>query len=91
LPQNSKLTQLLNQMAERCEEDKIDNDAEPNGALHNWVRENSNCKPSQEFYLVFLLSCALADRAARREGYEGQADRAAALMKKALPPERSHP
>ncbi len=68
-----KLQDLLTRASERCEAEGV----RAEGDVLRWVMRNCAYQPGQEFFLVTLLCAELADREARREGFSGQADRAA--------------
>ena len=67
------LKQLITQLADRAEQFSIKQED-----CLRFVQHNCEYRPGTEFYIVFLLQAELADRSARREGFNGQADRAAA-------------
>lgn len=70
----TRLQELLTEAAEMCEAAGVPRDE---GEVLRWVMRNCAYESGQEFYIVTLLVAELADREARREGFEGQADRAA--------------
>jgi hypothetical protein len=49
------------------------------GPVHLWVMANVRYRPETEFFVVFLISCRMADILAQAEGYRSAADKAAAL------------
>ncbi len=75
-----KLTDLIRRAADKCEQDGTVIDGEHGGAVHKWVLQNCQTKPGQDFFIVFLITAELADREARREGFDNQGDRAAKSM-----------
>lgn len=78
----SKLKALIEQAAERAEQDGIKaGQSEFGGPLHQWVERNCELRAGTSFWVVFLVACELADREARREGYQDQSDRAIKLAK----------
>lgn len=66
-------------LADVAESDGVDVDGSVGGSVHNWVLRRVDCQQSQVFFVVFLLTAELADRAAFRCGYRDQCDRAAQL------------
>jgi len=77
------LTETIERMALKAIDDEVELDGkEYGGSVHRWIRQNVNCREDQEFYINFLLSSAIADELARREGYESQGDKAAKEMAK---------
>ena len=80
----SHLQELIGQAADAAESDGVECGGEFGGPVHQWVRRNVSYRPETEFYVVFLLSCELADRQARREGFKDQADRAVCLAAEKL-------
>jgi hypothetical protein len=77
----SRLQELIGKAADAAESDGVPCGGEFGGPVHEWVRRNVSYRPESEFYVVFLLSCELADRQARREGFANQADRAVRLAR----------
>jgi geranylgeranyl pyrophosphate synthase len=73
----SKLSDLITAAAERCEAEGVAIDGAVDGAVADWVWKNCEVALEQMFFVVTLITAEMADREARREGYEGQADRAA--------------
>lgn len=51
-------------------------DAGNETALIAWIRENCNYRPGTEFFLVFLIGCALADKQSQSRGFDGAAHEA---------------
>lgn len=51
-------------------------DDSPNGALHNWVKQNINYRPETEFFIVFGIACEMADIKAKSAGYDSEVQRA---------------
>lgn len=81
---SERLKGLIQQAADRAEQDQVPLDGEPGGAVHRWCEENCEVPSGQMFFVVFLLTAELADRRARREGFRDQCDRAVQLARKAL-------
>lgn len=67
---DTKLEALLEKAAESYEKTGLPIDGEFGGAVHLWCRENINYRPDTEFFVVTLLTAELADREARREGFD---------------------
>ena len=79
----SILDQLYAESAKLCEDAGIPMDAEPNGAVHQWVLANCRFRPGTEFFIVHGIVAAMCDREAQREGYRDQIDRAAQFATRA--------
>lgn len=73
------LDAMYEQMAELCEAAGLAIDDTPNGAIHRWVMQNVKHRPDTAFFIVLGIAGAMADRAARREGYSSAGHRAAIL------------
>ncbi len=69
---------LITALADRAEAASIPIDGELGGAVHRFATAQG-CPPAKSFFVVLLLTAELADRAARREGYQSQAHRAAEI------------
>ncbi len=75
-----KLIESIARCADACEREAVATDAEAGGSLHRWVAQNCSFRPGTDFFIVFLLAGELADRAARREGFDSNAHRAASRI-----------
>lgn len=73
----TSLEQKIVQAAELCEAEGVEIDGELGGAIHNWVWKNCEVPLECVFYVVTLICAEMADRQARREGFQNQAHRAA--------------
>jgi hypothetical protein len=80
----SFLPALIERCAVECEAAELAIDANPGGKLHQWIMANCFYRSNQEFLIVKLLAAELADREARRKGFESQADRAAAFKRPSI-------
>lgn len=75
------LGELYREAGIKCREAGTKLDAEPCGAIHEWVIQNVKFRPGTEFFIVQGIASAMADLDAQDEGFENQLDRAAHLMK----------
>ncbi len=75
----SRLTDLIGQLAVVAEQEGIVASDMDNGKMPAFVRATCDYREGTMFDICFLLACELADRAAQREGYKSQGDRAATL------------
>lgn len=74
------IAERIAEVAAAAERDNVAIDGSNGGPVHRWIMDNVNHRADQTFYLVLLITAELSDRAARREGYEDQMDRAAARV-----------
>lgn len=54
-------------------------DDSPSGAVSMWVEANVQYREGTKFFIVMLLTSAIADLYAQDDGFENQLDRAAQL------------
>ena len=81
---NTDLTSLLSRAADKAVKDGMTLDLlddHPGGNVHLWCKQNIRYRPETEFFVVFLVCGAIADRLAQSEGYESNVDRAAKLAR----------
>ena len=72
--------QAVNLMADRAENLGAESN-DTQGIVRAIVTENLPDRPDAQFYAWFSICCELADRAARKQGYTSEVDRAYSVAK----------
>lgn len=83
----NELDSLLNAAASKAIDDGFTRemlDDHYGGNVHSWCIKNINYNPHQEFFVVFLVCGAIADKLAQAEGFADQYERAARLATERL-------
>ena len=75
------LVEVYREAAQMCRDAGVPLDAEPGGAIHQWVVQNVKHRPDTAFWIVTGIASAMADLDAQDEGYADQIDRALAKMR----------
>ena len=55
------LDEVYRLLAHQCIDEGIENDADPNGAIHEWVERNCEYREGTEFFIVLGISCAMRE------------------------------